>query len=94
MILLARLVAQVGWRGVLGLIAGAAMATVPAYHIGTWIERLVGEERTQRALAERDIQRMEQENAKVVAAAAARARAAASGADRDGGVSDDGFRRD
>lgn len=94
MIALAQLVTFVGWRGGVGLLAGALLAAVPAYQAGIWTESAACRERTFRAIAEHDLQRMEQENDRIAAAQAARARAGADRADGDGGLPDDGFRRD
>lgn len=82
----------VGWRGAAGIAVGAALAMVPAYQLGVFREAAAAEERTARVLAERDIRQMEIENARVDAAAAARLNAVRGG--DDGGMPDDGFRRD
>jgi hypothetical protein len=93
-ILLTQALSFIGWRGGLGLLAGAVLVMLPAYEAGVWTEAAACRERTGRAIAEHDIQRMERENGKIAAAAAARARAGAVGADGDGRMPDDGFRRD
>ena len=96
MILLARAAALLGWRGALGTALGALLAAAPAYHAGVWTERAAGRERIGRAIAEHELQRMENENGKIAAAAAARARIGRADDDgRDGGgLPDDPFRRD
>lgn len=82
----------IGWRGALGVAAGAALAALPAYELGVFREAAAGQERVARVLAEHQIKRMEIENGRVDAAAAARLDSLRSG---DGiGMPDDGFRRD
>lgn len=92
---LVRIVALVGWRGAVGLLAGGAIAASAALPLGRWVERQVCSERIARGHAEERLQEMENENARINAALDARRRA-----DRDslgagdGGLPDDGFRRD
>ena len=91
-----KLVSFVGLRGMIGVAAGAALATAPAYQTGRWVESVAAEERLARVLAEHDAARMEAENARIGKALEARRRAwnRVSGT-RDGrGLPDDGFRRD
>ncbi|WP_420392576.1 hypothetical protein [Acuticoccus sp.] len=96
MIVLGRIAGALGWHGMVGLAVGAVLVAAPAYHAGKWTEHAAWEERLERVLAERHAQLMEKENERIDRAL--RARRAADrepdGVLGDGGVPDDGFRRD
>jgi hypothetical protein len=95
-IALLRVLSGVGWRGLAGAAAGAALVIVPAYQAGKWTERAAARERVARILAERAAERLEAENERIARALEARRRVR--GADRGdggaGGLPDDGYRRD
>ncbi|MCF3934448.1 hypothetical protein L1787_13645 [Acuticoccus sp. M5D2P5] len=87
------MLALLGWRGLAGAGLGAVLVTVPAYQAGKWTEGAKTEAEIGRVLAERHVERMEAENARIATALAARRRAAGSVGVGDG-MPDDGFRRD
>lgn len=93
MSVLLRLLALFGWRGALAAAIGAVLASAPAYQAGKWVEGAAAQDRIARALAERDIERLEAENEQVDKARHARDRALGARPD-GGGLPDDGFRRD
>lgn len=95
MTLVLNLLALVGWRGALGAAVGAVIAGGAALPLGRWAERQACGARIGRELAIRDLQQMERDNAHINAALEARRRAERDGLDADdGGLPDDGFRRD
>lgn len=86
---------MIGWRGVMFAALGAVFAGAAAMPLGRWAERQACAERIGRAIAERELQTVGQNNARIDAALAARRRADRDGFDiDDGGLPDDGFRRD
>jgi hypothetical protein len=96
MSLLARLLAVAGWRTMAIAAAGAAVAAVPAWHTGRWMEERAAEARCARDLAQWRAEWLEAENDRIGKAAEARHRAGLAPRDGDGGggLPDDGFRRD
>ncbi|WP_108661167.1 hypothetical protein [Acuticoccus kandeliae] len=95
MTLMVRIVALLGWRAAVGMGLGALLATVPAYQLGKWTEGAAAQERVARILVERDVKRMEAENARIEKALAARRDAISHGGGAAGGrLPDDGYRRD
>lgn len=95
MSVLSRLVGLFGWKGFLGLAAGAFLASASAYPLGRYVEKVACAERIARRVAEHDLERMREFDAKIEAALAARR--TADGDVRgiaDGQLQDDGFRRD
>ncbi|GAB5376189.1 MAG: hypothetical protein AcusKO_26510 [Acuticoccus sp.] len=90
-----RILGLVGWQGALGAAVGAAIAGAAAVPAGRWIERQVCAERVGRLIAERDILKMEMDNARLDEALRARVRAERDPVVAvDGGMPDDGYRRD
>ncbi len=89
------LIGFVGWRGAICAALGAVLAGGAALPLARWVERQACAERIGRVLAQHDLQKMELDNARIDAALDARRRADhdSFGAD-DGGLPDDGFRRD
>lgn len=86
---------MIGWRGALFAALGAILAGAAAMPLGRWAERQACAERIGRVVAEHELQTMGQNNARIDAALAARRRADRDGFDAgDGGLPDDGFRRD
>lgn len=94
MIVLAQIAAFVGWRGGVSFLAGAVLATVPAFQAGVFTQTQVCQERVARSIATHDLRRMELENDRIADAKAARLRAGAQHSDSAGGMRDDAFRRD
>ncbi|WMS41706.1 hypothetical protein RDV64_16730 [Acuticoccus sp. MNP-M23] len=95
MTILLQLVAAVGWRGLIAGVVGAALSAVAAYPAGRLVERAVCKERIVRRLAEVELQNQETRNARIQEALDARRTVRHGNASAaDGGLPDDGFRRD
>ena len=96
MLLAAQIAGMLGWRGAVGIVVGGTLLAIPAYQAGKWTEGAASEERIKRVVAERDVSRREEEDGRIKRALAARRDADGVGGDRigDGGLPDDGYRRD
>lgn len=92
---LLQIAAAIGWRGLVAGAVGATFSAVAAYPAGRAVERAVCKERIVRRLAEVELQNQEKRDARILEALDAR-RAVRYGDDAaaDGGMPDDGFRRD
>lgn len=89
------LMTGLGWRGAVGASVAGVIAMAVAFPAGRWVERQVCAERIAGAVTARDIKQMEMNDARLDTAL--RARRLADGDDdiaADGGLPDDGFRRD
>ena len=89
------LLGLVGWRGAVCAAVGAVLAGGAVLPLARWAERQACAERIGRAIAQSEIDKMERDNALIDDALAARRRADRDGfGSGDGGLPDDGFRRD
>lgn len=95
MTLLANAFALLGLRGLVGALLGAGLAALLAYPLGRHVEHVAADERVERRVAELNLRMMRNFDARIEAALRAR-RSVGHVGDRsgDGGMPDDGYRRD